>query len=44
LQLNVLLAQPLQAVRINESTMTAHALTACGEAKVRLNPTAQDEQ
>jgi hypothetical protein len=44
LRLNVLLAQPLQAVRINESTMTVHALTAKGEAKVRLNPTARDEQ
>ena len=44
LRLNVLLAQPLQAVRINESTMTVHALTDRGEAKVRLNPTARDEQ
>jgi hypothetical protein len=44
LRLNVLLAQPLQAVRINESTMTAHTITACGEAKVRLNPTARDKQ
>jgi hypothetical protein len=44
LRLNVLLAQPLQAVRINESTMTVHALTDKGEAKVRLNPTARDEQ
>ncbi|MEZ5476913.1 MAG: hypothetical protein R3E95_05350 [Thiolinea sp.] len=44
LRLNVLLAQPLQAVRINESTLTVHALTAKGEAKVRLNPTTRDEQ
>jgi hypothetical protein len=44
LRLNVLLAQPLQAVRINESTMTVHALTERGEAKVHLNPTARDEQ
>lgn len=44
LRLNVLLAQPLQAVRINESTMTVHALTTKGEAKVRLNPTVRDEQ
>lgn len=44
LRLNVLLAQPLQAVRINESTMTVHALTEKGEAKVRLNPTTRDEQ
>lgn len=44
LRLNVLLAQPVQAIRINESTMTVHALTEKGEAKVRLNPTARDEQ
>lgn len=44
LRLNVLLAQPLQAIRINESTMTVHALTDKGEAKVRLNPTVRDEQ
>lgn len=44
LRLNVLLAQPLQAIRINESTMTVHALTEKGEAKVRLNPTTRDEQ
>lgn len=43
LRLNVLLAQPLQAVRINEATMTVHALTEKGEAKVRLNPTARDD-
>lgn len=44
LRLNVLLAQPLQAVRINEGTMTVHALTEKGEAKVTLNPTTRDEQ
>ncbi len=44
LRLNVLLAQPLQAIRINESTMTVHALTEKGEARVRLNPTVRDEQ
>ncbi len=44
LRLNVLLAQPVQAIRINEATMTVHALTDKGEAKVRLNPTARDEQ
>ncbi|HPE60251.1 MAG: hypothetical protein KDI15_10330 [Thiothrix sp.] len=42
LRLNVLLAQPLQALRINESTMTVHALTAKGEAKVQLHPTVHD--
>ena len=44
LRLNVLLAQELKAIRINESTMTIHALTNQGEAKVKLNPTLQDDQ
>ena len=44
LRLNVLLAQPLKAIRINESSMTVHALTEKGEAKVVLNPTVRDEQ
>ncbi len=44
LRLNVLLAQDLQAIRINEGTMTVHALTRQGEAKVVLNPTTRDEQ
>jgi hypothetical protein len=44
LRLNVLLAQDLKAVRINEGSMTVHALTAKGEAKVALNPTVKDEQ
>jgi len=44
LRLNVLLAQDLKAVRINEGSMTVHALTAQGEAKVVLNPTTRDEQ
>lgn len=44
LRLNVLLAQPLKAIRINESSMTVHALTEKGEAKVALNPTVRDEQ
>ncbi|MCG6939446.1 MAG: sulfur reduction protein DsrS [Gammaproteobacteria bacterium] len=43
LRLNVLLAQQLHAVRIDESKMTVFALTARGEAKVPLNPTAKDE-
>ena len=34
LRLNVLLAQDLKAIRINEGTMTVHALTDQGEAKV----------
>ncbi len=44
LRLNVLLAQPLRAIRINESSMTVHALTEQGEAKIVLNPTLPDEQ
>ncbi|MEE9445695.1 MAG: hypothetical protein V3V19_08515 [Cocleimonas sp.] len=44
LRLNVLLAQDLKAIRINEGSMTVHALTAQGEAKIMLNPTIRDEQ
>lgn len=44
LRMNVLLAQSVKAIRINEGTMTVHALTDKGEAKVQLNPTTRDEQ
>ena len=44
LRLNVLLAQKLQAVRIDESKMIVHALTEKGEAKVVLNPNCKDEK
>lgn len=44
LRLNVLFAQSVQAIRINESTMTLYALTGKGEAKIKLNPTTRDEQ
>ncbi len=44
LRLNVLVAQPLQAIRIDESRMRVHALSAKGEATVPLNPTCQDEK
>lgn len=44
LRLNVLLANPLQAVRIDESSMTVHALSEQGEASVRLNPRGRDDQ
>ena len=44
LRLNVLVTQPLQAVRINESRMCVHALTEKGEATVQLNPTCKDEK
>lgn len=43
LRLNVLLAQELYAVRIDESRMTVFALTAKGEAKVPLNAIGKDE-
>ena len=43
LRLNVLLAQELHAVRIDESKMIVYALTGKGEAKVPLNPTGKDE-
>ncbi len=41
--LNVLLAAGVQAVRIDASTMTVHALTEKGEAKVQLHPNTRDE-
>lgn len=43
LRLNVLLHQDLQAVRIDDSKMTVHALTEKGEATVPLNPNSKDE-
>ena len=44
LRLNVLIAQPLQAIRIDESRMRVHALAERGEASVQLNPTCKDEK
>ena len=44
LRLNVLVAQPLQAIRIDESRMCVHALSEKGEAKVQLNPTCKDDK
>ncbi len=44
LRLNVLVAQPLQAVRIDESRMCVHALSDKGEARVQLNPNCKDEK
>lgn len=44
LRLNVLLANELQAVRIDESQMVVHALSTSGEASVRLNPQGRDDQ
>lgn len=44
LRLNVMLAQNLQAVRIDESKMIVYGLSEKGEAKVPLNPTCKDEK
>ncbi|MEJ2687005.1 MAG: sulfur reduction protein DsrS [Gammaproteobacteria bacterium] len=44
LRLQVLLANDLHAVRIDESSMTVRALTEDGERAVPLNPTCRDEQ
>lgn len=44
LRLNVLLAQDLQAVRVDESKMAVHGLSAGGEAKVALKPTCRDDR
>jgi len=44
LRLNVLLAQNLKAIRINEGSMTLYALTDQGEAKIKFNPTLHDDQ
>ncbi len=43
LRLNVLLASPLKAIRIDESRMILHALSGKGEAKIQLNPNCRDE-
>lgn len=44
LRLNVMLAQELKAVRIDESRMTVYALTPQGEARVVLHPMVRDDQ
>ena len=44
LRLHVLLANELEAVRIDESQMVVHALSSGGEAKVPLNPQGRDDQ
>jgi len=43
LRINVLLASPIKAVRIDESSMTLYALSEKGEARVKLNPNCRDE-
>tara|TARA_R110002049_G_scaffold182041_2_gene349622 strand:- start:47782 stop:48882 length:1101 start_codon:yes stop_codon:yes gene_type:complete len=44
LRLNVLLAQQLQAIRIDESRMELYALSEKGEAKITLHPNCKDEK
>lgn len=44
LRLNVLLAGDLQAIRIDETGMTVHALSERGEASVKLHPTTRNDQ
>ena len=44
LRLNILLAQDLKAVRIDESKMIVYALSAKGEGKIQLNPNSKDEK
>lgn len=44
LRLNVMLANELHAVRIDESSMTVYGLSPAGETAIRLNPTCRDEQ
>jgi hypothetical protein len=43
LRINVLLASPIEAIRIDESRMTLYALSQKGEAKVQLNPNCRDD-
>ncbi|MEJ2620583.1 MAG: sulfur reduction protein DsrS [Candidatus Thiodiazotropha sp.] len=43
LRLNVLLANKPQAIRIDESTMTLHALTEKGQSTLSLNPNCRQE-
>lgn len=43
LRLNVLLASDVQAIRIDEATMTVYALTGRGEATVQLHPSGRPE-
>lgn len=43
LRLNVLLANEPHAVRIDESSMALHGISAHGESKVKLNPNCRDE-
>jgi hypothetical protein len=44
LRLNVMLAHEVEAIRIDESSMTVHALAGESEARVALNPNCRPEQ
>jgi hypothetical protein len=44
LRLNVLLANKVQAIRIDESKMIVYGLSERGEAKIQLHPSCRDEQ
>jgi len=44
LRLNVLLANKPQAIRVNESYLTVHGLTAAGEQEIKLSPNCREEQ
>ncbi len=44
LRLNVLLANDVEAIRIDEQTMTVHGLSGTNEASVPLNPNCRPEQ
>ena len=44
LRLNVLLANDLQAIRVDDSRMVVYGLSERGEAKVTLNPTCRDDR
>jgi hypothetical protein len=43
LRINVLLASPIEAIRLDESRMTLLALSPKGEAKIKLNPDCRDD-
>ena len=44
LRLNVMLATEPLAIRVNESSMSVHALSDDGDAKVTLSPNCRDEK
>ncbi len=44
LRLNVLLSNPIEAIRVDEQNMTVYGLYGDQEAKVKLNPTGRAEQ